>query len=99
MNIRTKFKKLIDKSNKEVFLTEQEKNATRFNLINFINNPLKEDSLDQNSARLTTWSLFSKPAFKYLSFASLIFVLIGYGVSFGANVSLPGEFLYPVKTN
>lgn len=93
--------KQFKKGSREVRLTVEEKSAMRQALLKFAReNPVVHTSRAKNSRTVVSPYSFMRKArgFKVLSATVIGGILIGGTVSFAAEGSLPGNVLYPVKT-
>jgi hypothetical protein len=93
--------KQFKKGSREVRLTVEEKSAMRQALVQFAReNPIIHTSQAKNSRAVVSPYSFMRKArgFKILSATVIGGILIGGTVSFAAEGSLPGNVLYPVKT-
>lgn len=102
--------KIIIKESKTVMLSRKEKEKMRSYLVSFIKKDFSNNNqsvarayyqnllgLFQNPLRVI--KLINRPSLKYsLSLFSIV-VFLGLGIVSSAQSSLPGDFLYPIKTN
>jgi len=77
---------------KEIKLTNEEKSRTK-NILIALMNKHKKPSIFTRA--FNTMKFMLKPAYVII----LMFIASGVGTAFAAESSLPGDFLYPVKTN
>lgn len=100
-----KFNSLLETAKKAI-LSEKEKEQIRFSIVNFIkDNPHQEKILSPNKdyhwySSFIRFAL-SGSTLRYtsMSLATLaVCVFFGSGIAFAAKNTLPGDFLYPVKT-
>lgn len=84
------------RSLKSVSLSETEKSSMRGNLINFMQSDVR--IADQPRPKAQSQLLTVLLNFRFMPIALGVMILLGSGVSFAAEGSLPGEILYPVKS-
>jgi hypothetical protein len=101
--LEAKFQNLADNA-KNITLLKEEKEAIKSNLLFFMEkNPEKEKAIPFYKvirARFIDfiYPLYSKPVFRYASLSLGIILLSTIAVSAVAQNALPGDALYPVKT-
>jgi|GEM_PF-5730753 len=89
------FEKIISDFQK-INLSADEKSALKDRIISSIN--IQAIRQERGQKEFSVWSFFANPRLS-VSFAALaIFILSGGGVMAGASRALPGDFLYPIKT-
>lgn len=103
MKTEEKFEKLIKEAKDNISLTGDEKKAGLAKLLLFIKeHPVRDiQQVRHNYITSTFTSFFAlrTQRLKYASITSVILLVLGVaGVSVAANNSLPGDVLYPVKT-
>lgn len=89
------------KKAKEIRLEDHEKSAIKQSVWNFIaEHPLKSNVEAESASFRNIFSMFSlRLNFSSLAMALLLVSIVGGGVAIGAEKSLPGDALYPIKVN
>jgi len=101
MSIEKDLKQYKEQFKKEA-LTSDEKRAIRLNIISYMHkNPLEDAHVYSGMGGFLGLFSSKTPLLKYASVLVLVVAILGssFGVSYAAHKSLPGEFLYPVKTS
>src|SRR6185295_11678325 len=94
------FNKIV-KDAQSMSLSVEEKAEMKSNILSFMKtHTTPEKTPAAKKASYTFWqSLFiKKPTFQYAALAVVVAATAGYGVCSAAQAALPGDVLYPVKT-
>ncbi len=82
---------------KKVTLSEKEKAVLKLSLFEKIKRGEKGNPVPTPFSRFHFVTLYSRKYFQFVLVPVLVFMLLGGGVAFAAEKSLPGSILYPVK--
>ena len=99
------FLKELKNRKKQIFLSKSEQNFGRNKLAQFIqgNSVIKNNQTSHSSQKATNFLKFNSLTKNFMSNFKLsylaipVILIMGAGISFAAENSLPGNFLYPVK--